>query len=97
MAMGKRVLRVSTTFSRSVEKLGIRAGSPGYHAVSGTMRALQRAEKLPGAGDYETAFTPGRAHVRRVPGHNLWLLYRFDDEHVTVMSARNQPPLPIDE
>lgn len=75
----------------------MRSGSPGYHAVSATTRALQRAENLPGAGDYETAFAPARAYVRRVPGQNIWLLYRFDDQHVTVMTARNQPPVPTDD
>jgi hypothetical protein len=60
-----RILRVSTTFRRSVETLGVLAGSPAYRAVSATIRAFTVAE-LPGAGDYETAFSPGRALVRRV-------------------------------
>jgi hypothetical protein len=79
-----------------VEKLGVLAGSPAYRAVSATIRALTVAE-LPGAGDYETAFSPGRALVRRVVGQNLWILYRFDDEHVSVMTARAEPPVPADE
>jgi hypothetical protein len=60
------------------------------------MRAFASAD-LPGGGDFETSFAPGRAYVRRVVGHNLWLLYRFDDDHVFIMSARNQPPVPVDE
>jgi hypothetical protein len=91
-----RVLKISTTFRRSVEKLGVAVGSSAYQAVSRTMRALAAAQ-VPGVGDYESSFTPGRAHVRRVPGHNLWLLYRFDDDHVFIMAARAQPPVPIDE
>jgi hypothetical protein len=64
--------------------------------VSAATRALAAGD-LPGAGDFETSFSPGRAHVRRVPGHNLWLLYRFDDQHVFIMTARGDPPVPIDE
>ena len=60
------------------------------------MRALASAE-LPGAGDFETPFAPGRAIVRRVGGHNVWLLYRFDHEHVFILTARSQPPVPADE
>jgi hypothetical protein len=51
----------------SVEKLGMLAGSPAYRPVSATIRALTVAA-LPGAGDYETAFSPGRALVRRGSG-----------------------------
>lgn len=57
------------------------------------MRALA-ASDLPGPGDFETSFAPGKAHVRRVTGQNLWLLYRFDDQFVFVMTARSQPPVP---
>ena len=94
--MAARILRLSTTFRRSVEKLGVLAGSPAYRAVSATMRALASAE-LPGVGDFETAFAPAKAWVRRVTGQNLWLLYRFDDGNVFVMTARGQPPVPLDE
>jgi hypothetical protein len=87
---------VSATFRRSVEKLGVQAGSPTYRAVSATMRALASAD-LPGVGDYETAFAPAHAYVRRVTGQNLWLLYRFDDAHVFIMTARGDPPVPFDE
>ena len=94
--MAGRILRISTTFRRSVENLGVRAGSPPYRGVSSTMRALSSAD-LPGIGDYETSFSPGRAFVRRVLGHNLWVLYRFDDDHVFVMTVHNRPPVPVDE
>ncbi|HEY2513326.1 MAG TPA: hypothetical protein VGI39_20800 [Polyangiaceae bacterium] len=58
--MAARILRVSATFRRSVEKLGVVAGSSAYRAVSATMCTLVSAD-LPGAGDFETAFSPGRA------------------------------------
>lgn len=67
-----------------------------HRAVFATIRALS-TDPLPGAGDYETAFLPSTAYVRRVTGQNIWLLYRFDDEHLSVMTARNQPPLPKDD
>ncbi len=60
------------------------------------MRALASAD-LPGPGDFETSFAPGRAFVRRVVGHNLWILYPFDVDHVFVMTVRGQPPVPLDE
>lgn len=94
MAVAARILRVSTTFGQSVTRLGVTAGSPAYRAVSTTMRALAAAD-LPGLGDFETSFSPGKAHVRRVTGQNLWLLYRFDDHFVFVMTARDQPPIPV--
>jgi hypothetical protein len=80
--VAERILRFSTTFRRSVEKLGIVAGSGPYGAVSAALRSLW--------------FSPGRAHVRRVGRHNVWVLYRFDGEHVFVLTARGQPPVPID-
>lgn len=94
--MAGRLLRVSTTFRRSVSRLGVHAGSPAFHAVSATLRVLGTGD-LPGVGDFETAFSPGTAHVRRVPGHNLWILYRFDDDHVFIMTARDQPPVPVED
>lgn len=96
VAVAARVLRISTTFRRAVEKLGIAAGSPAYRAVSASMRALV-SSSLPGAGDFEIEFAPAKAFVRRVKGHNVWLVYRFDDNHVFLMTARGEPPVPVDE
>jgi len=64
--------------------------------VFAAIGALANADTLPGLGDFETGFSPGRAHVRRVPGHNVWLLYRFDDDHASILQARDEPPTPID-
>lgn len=93
--MAGRILRLSTTFRRTVARLGILAGSARYRAVSAIMRS-HASHDLPGTGDYETVFSPGRAHVRRVTGQNIWILYRFDDDSVFVMTARDQPPVPVD-
>jgi hypothetical protein len=77
-------------------KLGLRPGSPAQRGVLATVRAVADAESLPGPVDFETAFAPGRAHVRRVSAHNLWVLYRFDAGHVDVLTVRNEPPVPVD-
>lgn len=63
-------------------------------AHAGHVRA--DAAELPGAGDGETTFGPGRAFVRRVSGRNVWILYRFDEEHVFAMTTRGVPPVPAD-
>jgi hypothetical protein len=39
---------------------------PGFRAVFATVAALANADELPGPGDDETTFGPGRAFVRRV-------------------------------
>ena len=75
----------------------MRPNTAPYRAVFAAIGALEDAEALPGPGDYETRFAPGRAHVRRVPGHNVWLLYRFDADHVSVLTARKAPPVPADD
>ena len=94
--MARRVARLSTTFRRSVIELGLQPGSPGFRAVFATVAVLADADELPGAGDEETKFGPGRAFVRRVGGRNVWILYRFDVDHVFAMTTRGTPPVPID-
>lgn len=59
VAVAGRVLHVSTMFRRSLTTLGVRAGSPGYRAVSATLHALASGD-LPGAGDYESDSHRGR-------------------------------------
>lgn len=95
--MARRVAQLSTTFRRSVIELGLEPGSVGFRAVFATVAVLANADDLPGAGDDETKFGPGRAFVRRVSGRNVWILYRFDDDHVYAMTTRGQPPVPVDE
>jgi hypothetical protein len=73
---------------------GVRPRSVASRVVFATIGALTDAALLPGPGDFETPFAPGRAHVRRVPGHNVWILYRFDAKHVFVITARPEPPVP---
>lgn len=93
MAVADRILRVSTTFRRSIERLGIKAGSPEYRAVSAAMRALSTRD-VPLPGDFETAFAPTHAHVHRVAAVNVWLLYRFNASSLFLLTARGEPPIP---
>ena len=95
--MARRVAHLSTTFRRSVIELGLQPGSSGFRAVFATVAALANADELPGVGDDETTFAPGRAFVRRVGGRNVWILYRFDEDHVFAMTARGVPPVPVDD
>jgi hypothetical protein len=70
--------------------------SAAARAVFATIGALGDAETLPGPVDHQTRFAPGRAHVRRVSGQNVWILYRFDTVHVFVITVRAQPPVPAE-
>jgi hypothetical protein len=79
-----------------MRKLGLAPGSPAQRSVLATVRAIAAADALPGPADCATDFAPGRARVRRVSGHNLWLLYRFDAIHIDVLTVRNQPPVPVE-
>jgi hypothetical protein len=76
--------------------LGLPPKSPGFRAVFAAVAALADAAELPGAGDDETTFGPGRAFVRRVSGRNVWILYRFDEDHMFALTTRGEPPVPVD-
>jgi hypothetical protein len=65
--------------------------------VFASIGELAKADRLPGVADGETHFAPTRAFARRVTGQNVWILYRFDEEHVYVMTARGEPPVPVDD
>jgi hypothetical protein len=91
-----RIPRLSVGFARTKRRLGLAPSSPAFKSVLATVRAIADASALPGPADFETEFAPGRAHVRRVPGQNLWLLYRFDATYVDVLAVRSDPPVPAD-
>jgi hypothetical protein len=82
VAVARRVVSLSTTFRRSVIALGLPPGSPGFRAVFATVAALAHAAELPTASDDKTILGPVRAFVRRVSGRDIWILYRFDQDHV---------------
>jgi hypothetical protein len=92
----RRIARLTPGFWRARQRLGITSGSPRGQAVAATIRPLADAKILPEHSDYETSFAPGRAFVRRVPRHNLWIDCRFDDDIVTVFSIFDQPPVPAE-
>jgi hypothetical protein len=77
--------------------LGIRSATPRSQAVFAAIRSLADADELPGPMDARAKFAPGYAHVRRVAGQNLWIWYRFDEEHVDMVTLQDQPPIPADE
>jgi hypothetical protein len=35
--------------------------------------------------------------VRRVPGRNLWIWYRFDEHEVVLLTVTTDPPVPMEE
>jgi hypothetical protein len=71
-------------------------GSQRWRAVFAAIGALAAADELPGQIDFDTGFAPGRAYVRRVPGYSVWILYRFDDAHVSILQARDEEPSRLD-
>jgi hypothetical protein len=97
VALARRIPRLSATLKRGLLKLGIAPRSSRFRAVFATVGALANTETLPVPVDSETVFSPGRAYVRRVPGQNLWVLYRFDATHVDVLAVRDAPPVPFEE
>ena len=96
MALARRIPRLSATLKRGLLKLGIAPRSTRFRAAFATVGALADTETLPAPLDSETVFSPGRAYVRRVPGQNLWVLYRFDATHVDVLAVRDTPPVPFE-
>ena len=72
-------------------------GSQRSRAVFAAIGALAAADELPDQIDFETGFAPGRAYVRKVPGYGVWILYRFDEAHVSILQARDQEPARFDE
>jgi hypothetical protein len=91
-----RVPRLSVGFARSKRLIGLTPGSVALRSVLATIGAIADSDPLPGPADFETEFAPGRAHVRRVSGQNLWVLYRFDAVHVDVLTVRRDPPIPYE-
>jgi hypothetical protein len=70
---------------------------PAARAVARTVAALAHGP-LPGPDDAETMVPPvHRLWFRRVPGHNLWLFYRFDEATITIATMSASPPVPIRE
>ena len=105
MALG-RVPRVTKTYLRTVERLGLRPKTKSALAVGAVVRDLARASELPIAGDIEAPLraaesalieeVDGRrlltAFVRRVKGQRLWVWYRPRGNEVDLIVLTNVPP-----
>jgi hypothetical protein len=94
-----RTPRLSQEFLQQRSALGIRRHTPESRALTVVIVALSRAESLPEPGDATTLLEPDKrgvsalVHVRRVPGHNLWVFYRERPRNVLELARiANQPP-----
>lgn len=85
--MAGRVPTLSPGFQRAMFRLNVARSADRRGVVAATVRALAGDDALPGKQDTIAEFRPGRAHVRRVPGHNLWVWYRFDEATVSIVSV----------
>ena len=92
--MRNRVLRLSAKFHRT-RRLLAQPGSPAAAALAATIARLLAAD-LPAPQDAYTMIAPPVIGYwfRRVPGCNLWVLYSFDDEQLTLRSLTDEPPIP---
>ena len=51
---------------------------------------------LPGPQDAETLMPPvARYWFRRVPGHNLWVYFAFDEGELIIVTVTARPPVPL--
>jgi hypothetical protein len=81
-----RVIRGSTTerFRADLAACGVVQGTAVSRAVGATIAALSEAETLPESGDSTLLREPDErgiarlVHIRRVPGHQLWVWYRLN-------------------
>jgi hypothetical protein len=70
-------------------------GTAAGRALGAALAALSSGS-LPGPLDYTAAIPPtGFAWVRRVPGANLWIYYRFDDAVARAVALSATPPVPL--
>ncbi len=94
-----RLVRLTSGFLAQRGACGAVSGTPAGRALAAALVALGGAEDLPAPGDATTLLKPNErgvsalVHVRRVPGHNLWLWYRIDRAgDVVLMTLESEPP-----
>jgi hypothetical protein len=81
----------------SLRRAGVVARTPATAAIKVTERAILSAAEIPGPLDYEVGIPPvHRAWCRRIPGHNLWLLYRVREDVVFLLFVLASPPIPLE-
>jgi hypothetical protein len=91
-----RLVRVTPAFVSRLRACGVVAGSPLAREVGAVVRELARASELPRADDAESMIPPTRvAFVRRVPGRNLWLWWRADEDELVMLLVTTSPPVPV--
>jgi hypothetical protein len=90
-----RRIRLTRRFLERLRACGVERGSDVSAAVGATLSALAESSALPGLLDVAAAIPPtGSALVRRVPGRNLWLWYRVDEDEVVALRVTKAPPVP---
>jgi hypothetical protein len=76
---------------------GMSPGTDESRAVAACLRVVADAPDLPEVVDVAVAVPPVlRAWCRRVSGRNLWVVFRFDSEHVSALAVTRSPPVPIE-
>jgi len=89
----QRIPHLGTRFRARLAALA-GSGEAG-RAVVRVIGALCR-EPLPGPQDAETIMPPvARYWFRRVPGHNLWIYFAFDDATLYLVTLTSRPPIPL--
>ena len=93
-----RTPRLSARFLAQRSRLGIAQGSPASRALGAVLGGACAAPALPEPGDSTLLIDPEArgvsllVHVRRVPGHNLWVWYRQTDNFVDFLELTGHPP-----
>ena len=85
---------LSTRFQERRKALGLTSG-PAKFALAATVASIARGP-LPGPQDAETLMPPvARYWFRRVPGHNLWVYFAFDEGELIIVTITARPPVPL--
>ncbi len=85
---------LSTRFQARRKALGLTSG-PAKFALAATIANIARGP-LPGPQDVETLMPPiSRYWFRRVPGHNLWVYFAFDETQLVIANVTARPPVPL--
>ena len=91
----KRIPRLTQRFLNRRRALGADRG-PSARTVAEAIGDLARRD-LPLPDDFETLIPPVlTVHAHRVRGENLWILYDFDQQTVTMITLTANSPIPLD-
>ena len=89
-----RRIRLTPRFLERLRACGVERGSDSSAAVGATLSSLAESSELPGLLDVEAAIPPTLvALVRRVPGRNLWIWYRVDEDEIVALRVTKTPPV----